>query len=56
MPKKGQKVQLVVLLQSAWFLKVGPSNLLCMPKSRTGVVWNLRGITLSSLFHDIQCR
>ena len=22
MPKKGQKVQLVVLLQSAWFLKV----------------------------------
>ena len=38
MPKKGQKVQLVVLLQSAWFLKVGPSNLLSMPKCCTGMI------------------
>ena len=51
MPKKGQKVQLVVLLQSAWFLKVGPSNLLCMQTCCTGAVWNLRGRTLSSLTH-----
>ena len=38
MPKKGQKVQLVVLLQSAWFLKVSPSDLLCMQQRCTGII------------------
>ena len=38
MPKKGQKVQLVVLLQSAWFLKVIPSDLLCVQKRCTGII------------------